>query len=223
MKKKSLLDPDNSKSFNQKFREKRFAFFKLLLKKVHSSKPIEILDIGGTQSYWERMNFTEHNNINITLLNLYLAPVKYHNFSSIKGDACDLNNFGDKHFDIVFSNSVIEHLFTRDNQVKMANEIRRVANYYYIQTPNYYFPIEPHWLVPFFQFLPFKLKVILTKNFNLGNYKKSKTREAAIRRVNEVQLLTEKEMKTLFPEGMVYREKFLGLTKSITLYNFPKE
>ena len=223
MKKNSLLDADNPKSLNQKFREKRFNFFRSLLRKLNSDKPIEILDIGGTQSYWESMHFTKTNDANITLLNLYLAPVKYKNFSSIVGDARNLSNFGDKHFDIIFSNSVIEHLFTRENQVKMANEIRRVAKYYYIQTPNYYFPIEPHWLVPFFQFLPFKLKVTLTRNFNLGNYKKSKTREAAIRRVNEVQLLTEKEMKTLFPEGMVYREKFLGLTKSITLYNFPKE
>ncbi len=221
MKKNSLLNADNSKSLNQKFRKKRFAFFKSLLGKIHSNGPIEILDIGGTQSYWESMNFIEGYAVNITLLNLYLAPVKYKNFTSIVGDACDLSNFGDKHFDIVFSNSVIEHLFTHENQIKMANEIRRVGKCFYVQTPNYYFPIEPHWLFPFFQFLPYHAKVFLSKNFNLGNYKKSKTREAAIRRVNEVQLLTEKEMKTLFPEGMVYREKFLGLTKSVTMYNFP--
>ncbi|MEP7230458.1 MAG: class I SAM-dependent methyltransferase [Ginsengibacter sp.] len=222
MKKSSLLDPDNSKSINQKFRENRFAFFRELLSRIQSDKPIEILDIGGTQSYWESMNFTEGHNANITLLNLYLAPVKYPNFSSIAGDACDLSNFGEDHFDIIFSNSVIEHLFTYENQMKMAKEIRRVGKYYYVQTPNYYFPIEPHWLFPLFQFFPFNMKVALTKNFNLGNYKKSKTREAAMRRVNEVQLLTEKEMKTLFPEGLVYREKFLGLTKSVTIYNFPK-
>lgn len=222
MKKSSLLDPNNSKSLNQKFREKRFAFFRSLLDRIHSNTPIEVLDIGGTQSYWESMNFTENNKVNITLLNLYLTPVKYKNFSSIIGDACDLSNFRDNHFDVIFSNSVIEHLFTRENQIKMANEIRRVGKYYYIQTPNYYFPIEPHWLFPFFQFLPFKVRVILTKNFNLGHYKKSKTQEAAIQRVNEVQLLTEKEMKNLFPEGKVYREKFFGLIKSVTMYKFPE-
>ncbi|HEV8083016.1 MAG TPA: class I SAM-dependent methyltransferase [Chitinophagaceae bacterium] len=222
MKKNSLLDPNNSKSLNQKFREKRFAFFRSLLDRIHSNTPIEILDIGGTQSYWESMNFTENNKVNITLLNLYLTPVKYKNFSSIIGDACDLSNFGDNHFDIIFSNSVIEHLFTRENQIKMASEIRRVGKYYYIQSPNYYFPIEPHWLFPFFQFLPFRVRVILTKNFNLGHYKKSKTQEAAIQRVNEVQLLTEKEMKNLFPEGKVYREKFFGLVKSVTMYKFPE-
>ncbi len=221
MKKNSLLDPNNSKSLNQKFREKRFAFFKTQLQKIHSGKPIEILDIGGTESYWERMNFTENDSVNITLLNLTTAPVKYKNFSSIKGDACDLSDFEDKKYDIVFSNSVIEHLFSYENQVKMANEVRRVGKYYYIQTPNFYFPLEPHWLFPFFQFLPFNTRVHLTKNFNLGHYKKSVTKEAAIRRVSEVHLLTEKEMKKLFPEGKVYRENLLGLVKSVAMYHFP--
>lgn len=223
MKRNSILDPDNVKSVNQKFREKRFAFFKELLQTVEADKPIEILDIGGTQLYWERMNFTESDRYNITLLNLSVAPVKYKNFYSIKGDACDLSEFGDKHFDIVFSNSVIEHLFTKENQMKMANEVRRVGRFYYIQTPNYYFPLEPHWLFPLFQFLPFGVRVFLTKNFNLGNYKKSKTREAAIKRVDEVKLLTEKEMKKLFPDGKVYKEYLLGLVKSITMYFFPEK
>lgn len=223
MKRNSILDPDNVKSVNQKFREKRFAFFKELLQTVEADKPIEILDIGGTQLYWERMNFTESDRYNITLLNLSVAPVKYKNFYSIKGDACDLSEFRDKHFDIVFSNSVIEHLFTKENQMKMANEVRRVGRFYYIQTPNYYFPLEPHWLFPLFQFLPFGVRVFLTKNFNLGNYKKSKTREAAIKRVDEVKLLTEKEMKKLFPDGKVYKEYLLGLVKSITMYFFPEK
>ena len=90
-----------------------------------------------------------------------------------------------------------------------------------MQTPNYYFPIEPHWLFPFFQFLPFGVRVFLTRNFSIGNYPKSPTEERAIERVNEVKLLSEKEMKGLFPVGKVYREKFLGLTKSLTLYDFP--
>jgi ubiquinone/menaquinone biosynthesis C-methylase UbiE len=221
MNENSILHTDNPKSINQKFREKRFAFFKTLLKKFPSDKPVEILDIGGTQSYWERMNFTESSEFNITLLNLDITPVRFKNFSSVKGDACDLSAFSDKHFDIVFSNSVIEHLYSPENQKKMAEEVRRVGKSYYIQTPNFYFPIEPHWLFPFFQFLPFNIRVLLTKKFNLGHYKKAESSQEAIRRVKEVQLLTEREMKALFPEGTVYREYFLGLVKSITMYYFP--
>lgn len=217
------LQPSYEHSLNQKFREKRFAFFKGLLDKVSSDKPIRILDIGGTESYWERMKFLDNDQIHITLLNLFAKEVKNKNFTSVVGDACSLPQYSDGQFDIVYSNSVIEHLFTKDNQKRMANEVRRIGKNYYIQTPNYYFPIEPHSLFPFFQFLPKAVRVALTRNFSFGNYKRSDTKEKAIRRVDEVKLLTTKEMKTLFPEGEVYKEKFMGMTKSITMYYFPEQ
>lgn len=218
-----LFNPAYEESLNQKFREKRFKFFISLLERVKSDKTIQVLDVGGTESYWERMNFTDNKNIIVTLLNLEKGLTKNNNFKSIKGDACDMSSFKDKQFDIVFSNSVIEHLFTFDNQKKMATEIMRIGKAYYVQTPNYFFPIEPHWLFPFFQFLPFKIRVFLTKYFNLGHYKRSLIEEAAIKRVSEVKLLTEKQMKELFPGGKVYRETFLGLVKSITMYHFPEK
>lgn len=215
-----LFDPRHGRSFNQGFRAKRFTFFKTLLQKIDKGEPIRILDVGGTQIYWERMNFTGHDNVFITLLNLELAPVTNANFSSIIGDARDLKEFENNHFDIVFSNSVIEHLFTLQNQQKMASEVRRVGKHYFIQTPNYYFPIEPHWIFPFFQFFPFGVRVWLTQKFNLGHFPKAVSREDAVKRVREVQLLTEKQMRSLFPEGNVYRERFFGLKKSITMYHF---
>jgi Methyltransferase domain len=218
-----LFDPRHGKSFNQGFRAKRFDFFKSLLQKIDRGDPIKILDVGGTQIYWERMNFSGHDNVFITLLNLDLAPVSDANFSSIKGNACDLSEFEDNHFDIVYSNSVIEHLFTLENQQKMADEVRRVGKNYFIQSPNFYFPIEPHWLFPLFQFFPFGMRVWLTRNFNLGHYAKSASNADAVLRVKEVQLLTEKQMRSLFPEGDVYREHFLGLKKSITMYYFKSE
>jgi hypothetical protein len=218
-----LFDPRHGKSFNQGFRARRFEFFKSLLQKIDHGEPIKILDVGGTQIYWERMNFAGHDNVFITLLNLDLAPVSETNFSSIKGNACDLSEFEDDHFDIVYSNSVIEHLFTFENQQKMANEVRRVGKNYFIQSPNFYFPIEPHWLFPLFQFFPFGIRVWLTRNFNLGHYAKSTSHADAVLRVKEVQLLTEKQMRSLFPEGNVYRERFFGLKKSVTMYYFKSE
>lgn len=214
------LNPKFSKSLNQKFREKRFKLFISLINLIKKEKPIRILDIGGTEIFWERMNFLDAGMVDVTLLNLKKVPTRNDNFVSIKGDASDLSQFKDNEFDIVFSNSVIEHLYTKDNQKKMADEARRVGKYYYIQTPNYYFPIEPHWLFPCFQFLPFGLKVFLTDKFNLG-HRKSSSKEHAIEMVKEVRLLTGKEMKAFFPDGKIYREIFMGLTKSVTLYRFP--
>ena len=217
-----ILDPAFENSLNQKFRERRFKFFLSLLNRISSDKPTRILDIGGTEIYWERMKYSDSSNLQITLLNLEKVETKNSNLKSIKGDACNLAQFKDQEFDVVFSNSVIEHLFSMENQKKMADEVMRVGKYYYVQTPNYYFPIEPHWLVPFFHYFPVKTRVYLTRNFSLGNYEKSATEEDAIRRVDEIKLLTEMKMKRLFPDGQVYREVLLGLVKSITMYRFPE-
>ena len=61
--------------------------------------------------------------------------------------------FGDGEFDVAFSNSVIEHV-PPELQAKFASEVGRVADRYFVQTPNRYFPIEPHYQLPLFQFLP---------------------------------------------------------------------
>ena len=201
------------------FRAKRFAFIKSLLDNLtKGGKKIKILDIGGTENYWNSMGLNLGNNIEIVLLNLYKIEVKGAGFSSIKGDACHLEGMEDNSFDLVFSNSVIEHLFSIENQQKMANEVMRVGKNYYIQTPNKFFPIEPHWVFPFFQFLPFGLKVFLTQNFSLGHIPKVKSKQEAIDLVNEVNLLSKKELENLFSESKLYIEKFMGFHKSYAVY-----
>src|SRR5690606_38569539 len=115
---------------------------------------IRILDLGGTEEYWRDKSLIKKNNVSITLLNLSAQPVSLPNLKSVAGDATNLTQFGDQSFDLVYSNSVIEHLYTFENQKKMAAEIQRVGKRYFVQTPNKYFFIEPHYALPLFQFLP---------------------------------------------------------------------
>jgi SAM-dependent methyltransferase len=221
----TFLNPVYKDSINQKFREKRFKFFISLLDKVKAEnpgRPVRILDIGGLEVYWERMNYLDTNDVHITLLNLEKNSTRSSNVVSVKGDATNLAEYQDGQFDIVHSNSVIEHLYDKANHKKMANEAMRVGRYYFVQTPNYWFPIEPHWLFPFFQWLPFGTRVFLTRHFNLGHYTKIPDKAAAKHLVSEINLITEKEMKALFPDGKVYREMFMGMKKSITMYRFPE-
>src|SRR4030095_10290975 len=97
-----IFNTSNSNSLNQRFRKRRF---KLFLEVINSmSKPVKVLDIGGTHDYWKKMNFN-CNDINITLLNLNRQEVDSALFSSVIGDATDLREYGDKTFDLVFSNS----------------------------------------------------------------------------------------------------------------------
>jgi 2-polyprenyl-3-methyl-5-hydroxy-6-metoxy-1,4-benzoquinol methylase len=207
----------NQQSMAHQFRFKRFLFFRSLLDRL--PRPVSILDIGGTQDYWNMMNFAD-SGVKITLLNLEAQPVSGDSFESVKGDATDLSAYGDQSFDIVYSNSVIEHLFNREAQQKMANEVKRVGKNYFIQTPNYYFPIEPHWVFPFFQFLPVNGRIWMTRNFNLGHIGRITDPEEASKQVKEVQLLTRRQLQDFFPAAAMYEERFLGLTKSLVAYRF---
>lgn len=207
----------DSKSLSTKFRRKRFILFKSLINSV--PRPIKILDVGGTQAFWEKMDFCGQNHVEITILNVTKIKINYTNFISITGDARDLKQFGEKEFDVVFSNSVIEHVGTYNDQRCMANEVIRVGKRFFLQTPNRYFPIEPHFLFPFFQFFPLWLKVWLVTHFDIGWFDKIIEKREAIETCNSLRLLSKQELKDLFPGSSIFREKIFGLTKSFTIYN----
>jgi len=210
-----IADNNNKKSYANKLRKDRFHYFKNNLDKLKT--PISILDIGGTVNYWEQMGFTGSDTIKIHLLNRYTQKTNHTNIIALKGDALDLSQFKENNFDIAFSNSVIEHVGNYKNQTQMVSEMRRVAKNLYLQTPNYYFPIEPHFLFPFFQFLPHFTKLFLIRRFNLGWYKKESDKQKATTLANSIDLLSYKEIKKLFPNGLIYRERFMGLTKSFVI------
>lgn len=218
---RKLADPTINDSIATKTRQKNFELFRSLISKI--PKPLKILDIGGTQYYWENVNFIERNDVKIVLLNTSNEEITHPNFKSVVGDARQLNEFKDKEFDIVFSHSVIEHVGGFDDQVKMSDEIRRIGKRYFLQTPNRFFPIEPHFLFPLFQFLPLFLKVYLVSNFDIGWYKRTSDKQKALELVNSIRLLTEQELKEMFPTATIYKEKFMGMVKSFIVYDGWKE
>jgi hypothetical protein len=114
---------------------------------------------------------------------------------------------------------VIEHVGGLKDQHRMADEIKRVGKRYFIQTPNLYFPMEPHFLFPMFQFFPLWLKIWLISHYDLGWYVKTPEKEKALEIVKSIRLLCKKELYELFPGAIIYREKFLGLTKSFIVYD----
>jgi len=218
-----LADYTNKKSLANRFRDRRFQFFEGQLKKIAPKKGIvlTILDVGGTESFWVNRGYHKIPNIHITLLNLTKAETKHDNMVSVVGNACNLSEYTDNTFDLVFSNSVIEHLYSYENQELMAKEVQRVGENYYIQTPNKYFFIEPHYLLPYFQFLPRKTKLFVLSKTRLSRGNKL-SMEKAEDKVAEIQLLSLKDMKNLFPGANIFKEKFLGMNKSLTAYLMEK-
>jgi len=204
------------------FQDTRSVAYRLRLRRMQhlidlidaTPKPIRLLDVGGSIKFWKILGLAGRDDIDFTILNIVPRDDADERFHYLEGDARDLSQFDDGEFDIVFSNSVIEHVGTWDDQVRMASEVRRVGQRYFVQTPNRFFPIEPHFLFPGFQFLPETAKVSLLMRFRLGWFPRAKTRDEAVRYAREIRLLTRREVQKLFPESRLICEKFYGLTKS---------
>lgn len=209
---RGLADGRRPGSVADRFRQRRFVRFRELVDAL--PRPVRILDVGGTTVFWERVGYAGHDGVEIVLLNLMEQPAPHGNMSSTVGDAADLTGFGDDAFDVVVSNSVIEHLPTLELQGRMAAEVRRVGRRVYLQTPNRFFPLEPHFLFPFFGVLPMRVRAWLLQRMDLGWHPRRPDPAEALADVRSVRLLTGSELRRLFPGARFENERLLVFTKS---------
>jgi hypothetical protein len=171
----------------------------------------QILDVGGTVQFWATEN--GRPSAKVTLLNRDESVASEPGLKFISGDGCALP-FGNGSFDIVFSNSVIEHVGTWERQQTFALEARRVGRRLWIQTPAREFFIEPHLIAPFVHWLPRGVQRRLIRNFTVRGWVERPGSREVEAFLDEVRLLTFGEMKALFPDCTILRERFFGLTKS---------
>lgn len=207
-------NPKNKNAIGNAARRKRMQLFENEFSELLKGD-VKILDMGGTVNFWKQMGYLNKPNCQITLINLTSEPVNASNVVSLAGDVCNLSNIEDKSFDIVFSNSVIEHVGDFGKQKEMAKEARRIGKHLYLQTPNYWFPMEPHFLTPGFQYLSVPMRAWMIRHFNLGWHQKTKDRDKALSLANSINLLSISEMKQLFPDSKIVLEKWLIFRKSI--------
>jgi SAM-dependent methyltransferase len=174
----------------------------------------KILDVGGTSYNWSFLK----NEPSLIFVNL-MAPSNEDNVLTwIIADGRCLP-FCEDAFDIVYSNSVIEHLGNIKNQYAFAQEIKRVGRRYYVQTPNRWFFVEPHLITPFIHFLPKTMQNLLLRNFTIWGIITRPTPQQCNDLLSELRLLDEKEFRRLFPDAEIWFEHFLGLTKSLIAVN----
>jgi hypothetical protein len=220
---KRLANHSDVDSLSYKLRKKRFEIFLDSIKNLRaideSMKAIDMVDIGGTQKYWVVMGLENLCEISITLVNLERQLINQPNFYQIRGDATALSQIKDHQFDLAFSNSVIEHVGDFEAQSRMAKEVQRIAPYYFLQTPNYFFPLEPHFHFPGFQWLPNQTRIWLMMHFSLGWHKKIIEIKNAEALINHNRLMRKKELESLFPNAKIIPEKILGLVKSFIVTN----
>ena len=213
---RKLADERQATSFMNSFRSRRFEAFAQLVDGLKERRPgpVRILDIGGTVNFWEKRGWAARDDVELVLVNLEGEESPYENIESRVGDATNLSDLPDQSFDIVFSNSVIEHLQTYERQAAMAREVRRLASLYWVQTPNFWFPVEPHFLAPGWHWLPVSVRVALLRRRRWGWRGPCPDPAEARSLVREIRLMRGREIRRLFPDAALRPERIGPLVKS---------
>ena len=217
-------DANNPTSIRYKMRRKRFAWVEKLLDQILATKDhATILDIGGRRDYWKLLDPKYHDKITITILNTEEDVGKESTedigikIDTVVGDGTNIPEYSDGSFDLTHSNSVIEHVGLYRDMAGLARETARVGRAYYLQTPNFWFPLEPHYGVPFFHWLPEPTRIWCHSTFNVGFAKKCSFAEAQTR-IDHTRIVSRRLLRHLLPDGTHESEKFLGLNKSLIVY-----
>ncbi|MDP9378824.1 MAG: class I SAM-dependent methyltransferase [Chloroflexota bacterium] len=194
------------------FRTRRMRMFQELFVVTPDT---DVLDVGGNLFNWRLLQ----DRPRLTIVNVYEPgpdDLDGECVTWVVGDARNLP-FADKQFDVVYSNSVIEHLGDLPSQQAFAEEVARVGAGYFVQTPNRRFPIEPHYIAPLIHLLPPRWQMRLIRNFTLKGLLTRPTQEQCDEWVREVRLLDYRTLRQLFPDARIYPERVMGLTKSFVV------
>jgi hypothetical protein len=197
-------------SLAQRLRRRRW---RRLLEHVPDFAQMRVLDLGGTTIFWTSAPVRPKS---VTLINLNDPGSGRPWIRPITGDAGDAPELvRDETFDLVFSNSLIEHLGGHYQRLRFSEVVRSMAPRYVVQTPYRFFPVEPHWLFPGMQFLPTRVRSWLAPRWPLG-HTYGWPQPQATNEVMSIDLLSVTEMRTYFPDARIVWERFAGLPKSMT-------
>jgi hypothetical protein len=197
--------------YNRLFRIWRSKRFQLFVQTLQPTSQTTILDIGGYPQTW-----MAHPPVakSITCINLHRfewdpAVAPEHDIRVEVGDACKLP-FEDASFDIVFSNSVIEHVGSWENQQAFAREVQRVGKKYWVQTPAFECPIEAHYLAPFVHWLPQYWQRAAVAHLTPWAWIQRPTEEQIDEMFATIRLLRSSEMRALFTDAEITQEYLAG-------------
>jgi Methyltransferase domain len=189
---------------------------KLFYKIAGLKEGMSVLDLGGRPQFWDPVPIP----LDLTILNLPGAVEQKtsatHKLRCVEGDACAVDGMADRSFDIVFSNSVIEHVGSAERRAGFAHEARRLGKSYWIQTPAIWFPIEAHSGMPFWFFYPERLR-----RYFLDRWRKKLQGNAWVDMVETTTVLSRRELERLFPEATIVLERAFGIPKSYLVYFVP--
>ncbi|MCK5850971.1 MAG: class I SAM-dependent methyltransferase [Kiritimatiellae bacterium] len=176
-------------------------------------QPLEtdiLLDVGGYPEFWACVPQFVARIDTLNLHEINFAPTSDHkcNIRTIVGDGRKLT-FADNTYDIVHSNSVIEHVGDWEDMEKFASELLRVGRSVWAQTPAKAFFFEPHYLGLFVHWLPKNIQKKIIRWCSLWGILARPSKEEIRQMVDSTRLLTYAEMRKLFPDCRILTERFL--------------
>ncbi|MGH3365584.1 MAG: class I SAM-dependent methyltransferase [Nocardioidaceae bacterium] len=173
---------------------------------------MRVLDLGGTPQAWAAAPRQPER---VVTVNVDPQSRSTDNVECILGDACELPTaLRGERFDLVFSNSLLEHVGGHAKRQQLADTVQAMGDRHWVQTPYRYFPVEPHWVFPGFQFLPLRIRMVVSQRWKFGHTKSDGELEA-LDHVSWVELVGITEMRGYFPDSEIWFERYAGLVKSL--------
>jgi hypothetical protein len=196
-------------------RKSREQKHRLFLQMVRPTPAMRILNIGASgtgiglpeqlESFYEHRSQIIGGGISFDDVQDYRNS--FPGVQAVVFDGCALP-FADKSFDIVYSNAVLEHLPGYGLVERFAAEVQRVGNGWFITTPNFWYPFDPHYHLPFVQLLPETTQRSLVRRLGKTPY-------------DHLHLLTAKQLRRLFPAGKVVSSRVTFYPETLIAYRPP--
>lgn len=204
-----VTDVDSPSSLSGRARARRWSRFSEVFPEISEMR---VLDLGGTPMSWL---LAPVRPAALTVINLLPLASDDPTLRVVRANACELpDGLRREKFDLVYSNSLLEHVGGHVQRQRLVDNVHQCADRHWVQTPYRYFPIEPHWLFPGIQWLPYSARIMLSQNWNRGHVKTYTRAEAEVQ-VNEIDLVGIAQMRMYFPNSTIWYERFAGLVKSL--------
>lgn len=188
-------------------------------------RPLSVVDLGGSAEMWRRWGVSGDHQVRVTLINNHHIDSTHRNehlpgefIRERMGDVLNLSRNDLAEFDVVFSNSMMEHLSSREDQARLAARIIECGKPFFIQVPNKHCIVDPHFphpFAPFFAMLPRPMQARLLTMHPLGSGSRSQDFGAALKRMQFYTPIGRRDLAGFFPGAAVEAEWSMGLPISI--------
>lgn len=188
----------------------------MFLRSFPDLQEMRVLDLGGYANGWRHITPRPRQVVTVNLDRDDGEPNP--GVEVVQGDACAPPGWLlEEKFDLVYSNSLIEHVGGHARRRQLGEVVRALAPAHWVQTPYRYFPLEAHYLFPGFQFLPLRARAELAHRWPVSTLRS--TPASAVGDVLNIEFLSRTEMRYYFPTSAIVSERFLGLTKSLIAFS----